>query len=151
MATETAYKNYQYSDEVGFDKKYKLSTIVQEAHKYNSEQNKWKFNPLKEGCFGFDNIAVSLCYTLKKIKSQERLEDLSIEKIADYVHRAWCKNYIYWRDNQPWKINKCYTPASKPLGDTNRNKLCETDYCDLPEDEQQKDIIFAKFIKKKFI
>ena len=37
-----------------------------------------------------------------------------------------------------------------PLNDINRNKLAETKYEDLPEDEKEKDRVIARFIKDKF-
>lgn len=149
MPTTTAYKNYEYNSEVGFEKKYKLKDIVQECHTYNSKQNNWKVFPLKEGSYGFDNIAICFYYIFKKIKSQDRLKTIDDEKLSDYIHRAWIKNYIYWRDNKPWKTDG-YIESKKPLNDINRNKLAETEYNDLPEDEKEKDRIIARFIKDKF-
>ena len=49
-----------------------------------------------------------------------------------------------------WKNND-YIKSAKPLNDSNRNKLAETQYCDLPEEEKEKDKIIARFIKSKFI
>lgn len=49
----------------------------------------------------------------------------------------------------PWKSDR-YIKAAKPLNDANRNKLAETNYEDLPEDEKEKDRIIARFIKQKF-
>jgi len=149
IPTATAYKSYDYDMEVGFDKKFKLNTLIEKLHKYNSKQNKWKYYELKVGSFGYDNLAISIVYTLNKIKTQENLEKKSINKIADYVHRAWSKNYIYWRDNEPW-IEGSYVKSAKKLNDNNRNKLSETDYKDLPQNEKDKDIIIATFIKETF-
>ena len=149
MPTQTAYKSYDYDEEVGYDEKFILKDIVQECHAYNSKQNKWKLFPLKEGAFGFDNLAVCVMYILNKVKTAEKLKDKDIEKLSDYVHRAWIKNYTYWRDNEPWKSDG-YIKAAKPLNDANRNKLADTDYEDLPEDEKEKDRIIARFIKQKF-
>jgi hypothetical protein len=89
-------------------------------------------------------------YILNKIKTSEKLNNKDIEKLADYVHRAWIKNYVYWRDNEPWKSDD-YIKSAKPLNDKNRNKLAETDYDDLPEEEKEKDRIIARFIKQKFV
>lgn len=114
MPNTSAYKNYDYASEVGFEKKYKLKDIVQECHAYNSKQNNWKVFPLKESSYGFDNLVICICYILKKIKSQDRLKIIDIEKLSDYIHRAWIKNYIYWRDNEPWKSDG-YVKSAKPL------------------------------------
>ena len=148
-ATKSAYKSYDYDMDIGFDNTHKLDVMIQKLHKYNSEQNRWKHIPLKKGCFGYDNIAISIMYTLNKVKSNEKLEKCSINKLADYVHRAWSKNYIYWRDNEPW-IDGTYIKPAKKLNDINRNNLSETDYKDLPEDEKEKDKIIARFIKDNF-
>lgn len=149
MATKTAYKDQEYSMNIGFGSNKVLSNVIQDLHKYNSKENKWFYSPLKEGAFGFDNLAISIIYTLEKVKTQEKLKKISIEKLSDYVHRAWSKNYIYWRDNEPW-ISGDYIKPAKPLNDKNRNKLAETNYDDLPEDEKEKDRIIARFIKKTF-
>ncbi len=150
MPTQTAYKSYDYDSEIGYEKKFILKDVIQECHAYNSKQNRWKLFPLKEGAFGFDNLAVCIMYILNKAKTIEKLEKKNIDKLSDYVHRAWIKNYTYWRDNEPWKSGD-YIKAAKPLNDENRNKLAETDYDDLPEDEKEKDRIIARFIKQKFI
>jgi len=132
--TKTAYKSFVYNEDVGFDTKYKLDKKIQELHKYNSERNRWEYFPLKRGSFGYDNLAVSIVYILNKIKSKENLENKSIEKIADYVHRAWSKNY----------------KSAKKLDDKNRNFLAETKYEDLHENEKEKNRIIARFIKDNF-
>lgn len=149
IPNKTAYKSYDYDMEIGFDTKYKLDTIIQKLHKYNSERNKWKYFPLKKGSFGYDNLAISIVYTLNKIKSKEKLENKTLEKIADYVHRAWSKNYVYWRDNKPWSDGS-YIKSAKKLDDENRNNLAKTNYEELPEDEKEKDRIIARFIKDIF-
>lgn len=150
MPQKSAYKSYEYDSDIGFEKKYKLKDVVQECHTYNSKQNGWKIFPLKEGAFGFDNIAICIMYILNKVKSVEKLKNKDIEKLSEYVHRAWIKNYTYWRDNEPWKSGD-YIKSAKPLNDKNRNKLAETDYEDLPEDEKEKDRIIVRFIKNKFV
>ena len=66
-----------------------MKDVVQELHKYNSKQNGWKIFPLKEGAFGFDNLVISICYTLNKVKTEEKLKNKDNEKLADYVHRDW--------------------------------------------------------------
>ena len=149
MPSTTSYKSYNYDSDIGYENTYKLKDVVQELHAYNSKQNGWKVFLLKEGAFGFDNLAICIMYILNKIKSQEKLKNKDIEKLSDYVHRGWIKNYTHWRDTEPWK-SADYIKSAKPLNDENRNKLAETDYEDLPEDEKEKDRIIAKFIKQKF-
>lgn len=150
MPDKTALKSYKYNMLVGYNIKYILADVVQECHAYNSKQNKWKLFPLKEGAFGFDNIAICIMYICLNIKSVDKLTNLSIEQLSEYVHKAWIDNYTYWRDNEPWKSDD-YIKAAKPLNDANRNKLAETEYNDLPEDEKEKDRIIARFIKNKFL
>jgi len=146
---KTAYKSFDYNMDIGFDKKYKLDTMIHKLHKYNSERNRWRYISVKRGSFGYDNLAISIIYTLNKIKSKEILENKSIEKVADYVHRAWSKNYVYWRDNKPW-YDGSYIKSAKKLDDENHNLLAETKYEDLHEDEKEKDRIIARFIKATF-
>jgi hypothetical protein len=149
MPTQSAYKSYLYDNELGFDTKYNVKDLVQECHAYNSKANKWKLFPLKDGAFGYDNIIVCLYYIFKKIKTFEKLNSIDIEKMSDYIHRAWIKNYVYWRDNEPYRTGE-YIKSAKPLNDENRNKLAITKYIDLPEEEKEKDRIIARFIKQKF-
>jgi len=149
MPTTTSYNSYDYNSDIGYNNMYKLKDVVQELHTYNSIQYGWKVFPLKEGAFGFDNLAVCIMYILNKIKSQEELKNTDIEKLSNYVHCGWIKNYTHWRDTEPWKSSD-YIQSAKPLNDANRNKLAETNYEDLPEDEKEKDRIIAKFIKQKF-
>lgn len=45
-------------------------------------------------------------YILNKVKTSEKLKNKDIEKLSDYVHRAWIKNYTYWRDKEPKEFIK---------------------------------------------
>ena len=135
------------------DKKYFGKTLdvwVGMAHKFNCESNKWKHIPLKKGAFGYDNLCVSLARALKYIKA--RLDEdyvFDIEKIANKIHIGWTENYLYWRDNSPWKNKEyIYYKPAKAIGDARRNNCAELDYDDLPQDEKDKDIIIAKFITR---
>lgn len=141
----TANGKYKYS-KIIFDKS--LRIWVQEAHRYNCLQNKWKYFPLKEGAFGFDNIALSLMKVLIKIKKDNSMLKKK-NTMAKYIHLGWCENYIYWRDNEPYNQNDFYIKPAKKLGDKRRNECANTKYKDLPEDEKNKDMVFVNFIKKK--
>ena len=37
MPDKSAYKSYNYSENIGFDKKFILKDVVQELHAYNSK------------------------------------------------------------------------------------------------------------------
>ncbi len=141
-ATHTANGKYDYDNEY-YDTS--LDELVQQAHKYNCQKSKWKFVPLKKGAFGYDNLCMCLGDAFKYLKKHEN--KVNKEKLADKIHKAWIKNYVYWRDNSPW-LNKKVTyhkPANK-LGDERRNTCAETSYDDLPEDEKEKDMIIVDFI-----
>ena len=141
--TQTANEMYDYNTEYN---DIKLSDLVQECHKYNCNLNGWYYQKLKIACYGFDNLAVCLGIVLDNID-----EDADEEKIAELIHEGWVVNYVYWRDNKPW-LNKEYNyqKPSKPLGDDRRNLCATTKYKDLPDDEKEKDLILARWVKNKF-
>ena len=146
-ATTSANGKYTY------DKKYFGKTLdvwINTAHKFNCESNKWKYMPLKKGAFGYDNLCVSLVKVFKYIKAkQDKDEDyiFDVDSLANRIHRGWIENYLYWRDNTPWKNKEfTYYKPAKAINDTRRNECADTDYNDLPQDEKDKDIIFANFI-----
>ena len=61
-AIQTANKMFNYEQEIhGFT----IDTWVKNAHKYNSDSHKWTHIQLKKGSFGYDNLAVSIGYTLQ--------------------------------------------------------------------------------------
>jgi hypothetical protein len=126
-----------------------LDVWVQEAHKYNCEKNNWKHFPLKRGSFGYDNLAVSLGCVLEYYISNDCILPTS-EYIASLVHEGWCKNYIYWRDNNPQNssVYKYIAPYNS-LGDERRNLCSQTPFEMLDKDEQDKDYIIANFIYEK--
>lgn len=138
-ATQTA--NGMYSYDTLFNG-HKLSDLVQLLHQFNCVQNGWKFIPLRHGAFGFDNLAICIAYTISKIN-----KSTTIEEIADLVHKAWIINYVFWRDNKPWiKQKSTYFKANKPLSDERRNLCASQKYSELPKEEQEKDLIIAKWI-----
>ncbi len=118
---------------------------VEIVNKYNSMMNHWKYNKLQAGAFGFDNIVLSLYYLFENSKSSDLTKD-NIEKLSDLIHQGWIVNYVYWRDNQPWKKNKDYIKPSSPLGDKRRNDCAATKYNDLSEEEKEKDRIIVKCV-----
>lgn len=144
--TETANKLFKY-DTVFFD--LSLDEWCQKAHKKNCIENRWFHKPLASGAFGYDNLIISLGYTLNKIKeSGMDISDIDIEKLASWIHEGWGINYLYWRDNKPWTKKHVgnYRRPNKTLNDERRNKCLSLSYDELPEDEKEKDVILAKFI-----
>ncbi len=81
----------------------------------------------------------------------EKISDknnISIDDIANLVHKAWISNYIFWRDNEPY-IHNGYIKPFKPLADERRNLCVITEYELLPYEERQKDLIIAKWFQNK--
>ena len=113
-----------------------LKHWVQMCH----QENKWNYNPLKKGSFGYDNIVVSLVKFFSKTSTSSDENDA--------IHQGWQENYIYWRDNKPFlPLNiSLYTKPAKSLGDERRDMCAVTTYKDLPEDEKEKDLIFVKAV-----
>lgn len=107
MASQTANSKYQY-DTIYHGQS--LDHWIQSAHKKNCSVNGWKYMPLKRGAFGYDNIAISLVYLFDYITKFGKHDT---EMMADAIHRGWCENYIYWRDNKPHKQfpNHYFAPA----------------------------------------
>ena len=98
----------------------------------------------KKGAFGYDNLAVSIGYTLSHILTAPHD---TIDVVSDLIHQGWCINYIYWRDHQPW-LNPTYKYIQPyaPLGDERRNTCAQTVFQDLDQEEKDKDIVLARFI-----
>jgi hypothetical protein len=143
-AIQTANKMFNYEQEFhGFT----IDTLVQNAHKYNCVANKWTHIQLKKGSFGYDNLAVSIGYTLQNFIFNKLSNDKIIDILAELIHQGWCINYIYWRDNEPQidKTFKYISPYNK-LGDTRRNTCAITNFNDLDKEEKDKDYIIANFI-----
>ena len=139
-ATETANGKYSY-DKIYNGKS--LDELVQMAHKFNCQKSKWKYIPLKKGAFGYDN----LCMCLGNVFNYLKKHTLDRNDLAREVHKAWIKNYVYWKDNSPWLNNDViyHKPANK-LGDARRNKCSESSYDELPDDEKEKDMIIVDFV-----
>ena len=147
MATKTANGMYDYNAIV-CDKT--LDAWVQETHHMMSREYGWKSTPLKPGCFGYDNLVVSLAYCYERLLQSIEKTSVSLEEVSDFIHQGWILNYVYWRDHQPWVINKAYIKPAKALGDERRNMCASTAYNDLPEDEKQKDRLIAAYFLKHF-
>ncbi len=133
-------------------KKVTLRELVNECHKELSTKLNWNYVPLVEGSFGFDNMVVSIGYALNRyfnnMKLQNSIAPPDEEEIAEYIHKGWAINYIYWRDNSPWENNNVYRKPYKLLNDENRNKLADTSYKNLNQQEKDKDLIIAKILMK---
>ena len=140
-AIHTANQTYEYGQAFyGIP----LDTWVQNAHKSSCIAYGWKHFPLKKGAFGYDNLAVSIGYTLSHILTAPHD---TIDVVSDLIHQGWCINYIYWRDHQPW-LNPTYKYIQPyaPLGDERRNTCAQTVFQDLDQEEKDKDIVLARFI-----
>ncbi len=143
-ATSTANGICNYSDIIH---EFTIKDLVQDLHKFNCTQNKWFFNPLKPGSYGFDNLATCFNIVLPLITHKD-----SSEKIADLIHSAWTINYCYWRDNKPWlRKDFIYYKPNKPINDERRNLCATTAYKNLPDDEKEKDLIIARWFQQKFL
>lgn len=143
-AIQTANKMFNYEQEInGFT----IDTWVKNAHKSNCGANNWTYIQLKKGSFGYDNLAVSIGYTLQNFVFSKLSDDKIIDTLAVLIHQGWCINYIYWRDNEPQldKTFKYISPYNK-LGDTRRNTCAVTDFYLLDKVEKDKDYIIANFL-----
>lgn len=126
-----------------------MDSWVQWCHQDNCVANGWRYTPLARGAFGYDNIVVSLHFLFEEIgvchdaSVEELLLPENQERLADAIHRGWCENYIYWRDNKP---KAPYRAPAKPLGDARRNACATETYAELPEDEKEKDQLFVRFV-----
>lgn len=139
MATKSADNKYRYNKKF-FNKT--LDEWTQSAHLHNCIANGWKCAPLKIGCYGYDTLIVCFGDLLSNYSY-----DMTDNCIAEMMHKSWSKNYIYWRDHQPFLKNKYIKPA-KPLNDSRRNKLSETSFNDLPKEEVDKNMILVDFVRQ---
>ena len=137
MATVTANGQYKYN-QIFINKT--LDEWIQLTHKNNAQINNWKFWPLKKGAFGYDNLAISIGDLFTKHPDIEKFSQSDIHQLADVIHTGWVTNYLYWRDHKPWVNNTNYTKPAQSLGDSRRNTCAQTDYSQLPLEEQKKDI-----------
>ena len=77
------YNQYDENSLVGIKNKRTMHNIIQELHKFNSKQNNWKYYPLEEKCFEYDNLAFSICYVLDKVG--DNISNLTTDDIAKYI------------------------------------------------------------------
>lgn len=122
--------------------KKQLRQWIYEINKHNADMLGWTPNILKEGSFGFDNLAMSILYANHVIVPGETQNQ---ELMAAKIHDGWAANYIFWRDNKPWETGPYIKPYN-PLGDERRNICASMSYDALPEDEKIKDNVIAKYI-----
>ena len=133
-----------------------LDSWAQDANIFNCICHGWNVSTLKKGSFGYDNLIVSIGYTLTHCKNFTEEE---IEKISELIPEGWIINYTFWRDNDPWLIDYSnsivrsnvykYIKPYAPLGDERRNNCAGLCYKNLPQEEKEKDIILAKFLINK--
>lgn len=120
-----------------------LHDMVNMVHKYICEINAWSHKSLKRGSYGYDNLVLCLGDFFKlHEKKHTKIE------IAEIVHNAWVRNYIYWRDNRPWE-NKTvmYKKPFKPINDDHRNS-CTVKYDLLPQFEKDKILELVNIFKE---
>ncbi len=132
----TANNQIKYSDQ--------LNNLVQQAHKYNCDANKWSYTTLYHGTYGWDNLAICIDDYIKL----ENKKELNTNQVAKLVHKSWIKSYTYWRDNEPFNVNPIYKKPYKQLNDEYRNNCAILPYAELDKDTQEKDIIIAQFLLK---
>lgn len=128
-----------------------ISDWVQNVYRTQSIEYGWIYYPLAEGSFEFDNLVHSITALLSRTRfdSFDSLTfDQTRDMLADLVHQGWVKNYIYWRDNEPWVSNRLYRAPHNSLGDARRNKCALTSYSELNADEKDKDIVVVNAILK---
>lgn len=140
---KTANKQFDY-DDIYLNKT--LHNWALEAHNVMGNKYEWKNKPLIKGMFGLDNMVMSLGYVFKYCPNK-----LDLTEIARYVHIGWSKNYIFWRDEKPWMLNKFYKKPFNNLGDVRRNKLSVTKFDNIDLDEKEKNIIIAQYILDNFL
>lgn len=123
-----------------------LDEIVQKLHLHNARMQGWYAHPLKRGAFGYDNLVLSVVTVMEKCNLHEDDDEI----LATAVHEGWAANYLYWQAHKPWLPAKTslYTQPAKALNDERRNMCARSSYEDLPEEEKQKDLIIAKWIRE---
>lgn len=151
MASQTA--NGQFSYDAEYHGK-TLDNWVQSLHQHNSVSNGWKYYPLKRGAFGYDNLAVSVGHVFNTINADPSIlkDKIVVERIAALIHDGWSINYVYWRENKPYlKFKDMYFRPVNPINDERRNMCADKNFCDLPEDEMEKDRLLAKYLYEKLM
>lgn len=151
MATTTA--NEQYSLDMKLLNS-DLNTLVNECYMYYtneinktlSDEKKWTNTTLYPGQYGYDAIAVSLAYTVTNMKEDAKEKDLAI-----LIHDAWIVNYVFWRDNKPYESDKNYKKPYNGIENERRNKCATSSYDELDDEEKEKDLYIARFIKSKIM
>jgi hypothetical protein len=143
FATQTADGKISYSLVLNG---VQIDDWVQNIHYMQCEQHAWDYRPLIKGNFGYDNLVHSVVAVFSYHKNIKDCDRHDKEAIAGLVHQGWAKNYIYWRDNEPWEYSHLYRKPYNPLGDNRRNKCALSDYKDLDADEKDKDLVIANII-----
>lgn len=120
-----------------------LKEWIARVHAHMSKESGWEYRPLQPGTFGYDGVACSIA---RVFNAKNTVDQMSLEEIASHVHDGWVENYVYWRDNTPWINSNLYKPPYSPLGDERRNKCAALKFSDLPADEQEKDLVIARYL-----
>lgn len=117
--------------------------MVNSLHEYNCNCNSWKFTPLNP-CYGFDNLALCLGDYFKAVDSNSS-ELTNVENVSALVHDSWMRNYLFWRDNEPWVTNPRYKKPYNPIKSERRDALL-VPFDELSDDEKNKDKGIAEFL-----
>ena len=130
-------------------------TLAQEAHRHFAEVNGWAKSTLRPGQFGYDNMVTSVAWVALMDRALvfdfDTPRQLTVEEAADLIHQGWTENYLYWRDQKPFLQNRGYQKPAKPLGDPRRDSCAQATFAQLPPDEQEKDLVLARFLIKRLI
>ena len=128
-----------------------LIDLVYQLHDYNCTINDWNDEQLETGSYLFDTYANCIGHVFENITVSS-----TSNEIAELIHTAWSLNYIYWRDNLPWKERFEYLKPLHQFGYDKYDKYDKTDilskslYTDLPECEKRQNMIITEWFITKY-
>jgi hypothetical protein len=111
-----------------------LHEWVQLLHRANCNAQGWDASPLKRGCFGYHNLAMSAVHVLHASRRD-------LNSASEAVHDGWRENYRWWCTDDVAHRPGFYAPY-KPVKQLRRDALC-VPFAELPEEEKDKDRLLA--------